>query len=132
MKKSNFYSLIATLALIIAIFISGCKKKADDPVPSFTFSADTVMLVGGVPGVQFYAKCTNNGVSMGNVTLTTPQDSLYIYNHNGASFAQNALIPLQGTNQAYPRRIGTWKINLTGNSTGGTAFAMDATIAVSK
>lgn len=131
MKTITRFTAFSFLAIAIFALIAGCKKDKEDPVPVFTMSADTVRLVGGAPGLQFFATCTNNGVTMSDVTLTTPQDSLYLYNYNNASYGQNVRIPLQGTNQAYPKRVGTWKFRLVGTSSGGTSFVTDATYAVS-
>ena len=131
MKNSYRFATTGIILLVILIVIGSCKKKDEDPVPVFTMSADTVALVGGGKGLEFFATCTNNGVKMVSVTLKTPQDSNYIYNqYNGASYSKNASIPMQATNTAYPKKIGVWKFNLTGSSQGGTAFAIDETITI--
>jgi hypothetical protein len=116
----------------LLIIIGSCKKKADDPVPTFTITADSVNLQGGGKGLQFFAKCTNNGVTMSNVTITNPASGIIVHVFKGASYAENAIFPMQATNEAYEKKTGTWKFNLTGSSSGGTAFAVDATLAVIK
>jgi hypothetical protein len=130
MKTIGKIALFSFVAISVFMLIEGCKKDKEDPVPAFTMSADTVRLVGGAQGLQFFATCTNNGVTMSDVTITTPQDSLYLYNLNNASYSQNVRIPMQGNNQAYPKRIGTWKFRLVGTSSGGNSFTTDATYAV--
>jgi len=117
------------------MIISGCKKKSDDPVvtPTFTVTSSTVALQGGGDGLQFYTKCTNNDVVMTNVTITDPTPLVDIYDLKEASFATNASIPLQNTNEAYYKVAGTWKFNLVGKrASDGTAYAIDAILAVSK
>jgi len=132
MKKFNQFLSIAILLVVVTVIISGCKKKTEDPVPAFTISADTVPLTGGGTGVQFFAKCTNNGVTMTNVTITNPASGFFVHNFNGASYVKNAIFPLQGTNEAYPKLVGSWQLNLVGKSAGGTDFAIDATYTVSQ
>ncbi|MFZ4520374.1 MAG: hypothetical protein ACOYNC_01640 [Bacteroidales bacterium] len=123
---------VCTLLLFTFIIFSGCKKEADDPVPTFTMSSDTVPLTGGGYGIKFFAKCTNNGVTMTNVTITNPGSGYYTYNFNGAPYVKNALFPLQAIDIAYTKQLGTWKFNMVGKSSGGAAFAVDATLAVTK
>ncbi len=132
MRKLTHSLSMTTLVLVAFILISSCKKKTEDPVPTFTVTSANVSLTGGGTGLQFFAKCTNNGVSMTNVTITNPSSGVYTHKYNGASYIQNASIPMQGTDTAYLKQTGTWKFNLVGSSSGGTAFAIDATVAISK
>ena len=130
----NSFRLAAFGLLLLAMFTisEGCKKKTEDPVPTFTMSYDTVSLTSGGKGVQFYAQCTNNDVTMTTVTIINPDSGLYIHNANNASYGKNTTIPLQATNTAYIMNAGTWKFNLAGNTGGGTAFSVNETVAVSK
>jgi hypothetical protein len=135
MKNLNRFTHAGIMVLVMFMIIIGCKKKSDDPVvtPTFTVSSSTVLLQSGGDGLQFYAKCTNGDVKMTNVSITDPASLVSIYDCNGASFAKNALFPLQNTNEAYSKKAGTWKFNLVGKSASdGTAFAIDATLTVSK
>lgn len=132
MNKLHRFSAAGAIIIALFLVINGCKKDDEDPIPVFTMSADTVSLVGGGKGLQFFAKCTNNGIKLGTVTITTPQDSLYIYQGNSVSYGQNDAIPMQGTNSAYPKKTGTWKFNIAGSSSGGTAFAQDQTLVIVK
>ncbi|MCX6306659.1 MAG: hypothetical protein NT040_16965 [Bacteroidetes bacterium] len=132
MKNTFRIALTGIILLAMFIAVDGCKKKTEDPVPTFTMSYDSVPITSGGKGLQFFATCTNNGVTMVKVTLTTPQDSLYLYNYSGGTYAKNSAIPMQGSNQAYTKIKGTWKLSLVGNSSGGTAFTYDATVAVNK
>lgn len=132
MRKLTQFTLLAAFLVIAVAIITGCKKDKDDPVPAFSITYDTVSLIAGGKGVQFFAKCTNNDVKMSQATITNPASGFYIRQFSGASFGKDASIPLQETNTAYPIQTGTWKINLTGNSGGGTAFTYDGTIAVTQ
>jgi hypothetical protein len=131
MKKLALFTVISLISLSI-FMAGGCKKETEDPVPGFTMSYDSVNLQGGGKGLQFYATCTNNGVSMGKISIKTPQDSLYLYDQKGASFDKNAAIGMQESNTAYTKIKGTWKFNLAGSSKGGTAYSIDVTATVSK
>jgi|GEM_PF-2468471 len=132
MKIISRFATLSIASLAMLVLIEGCSKDKEDPIPTFTMSADTTTFVGGGAALQFFATCTNNGVTMSDVTITTPQDSLYLYNFNSASYAQNVRIPLQESNKAYPKRIGTWRFRLVGTSSGGTSFISETTYAVSK
>jgi hypothetical protein len=132
MKNSNRFAPAVIILIAILIIVGSCKKETEDPVPTFTVTYDTVPLQGGGTGVQFFAKCTNNGVTMTNVTITNPESIIYVHNYNGASYTKDALFPMQGTGEAYLKQTGTWKFNLVGSSAGGKSFAIDATAAVSK
>jgi hypothetical protein len=130
MKNSNRVALAGTLLLAMLIIAGSCKKDKEDPTPVFTMTYDSVALVGGGKGLQFTAKCTNNDVTMTSATITDPASGILVYQLNGASYAKNDAIPMQATNTAYTKKIGTWKFNLVGKSSGGTTFAVDATVAV--
>jgi hypothetical protein len=132
MRKLTHYSAITALLLVAIVIIGGCKKKTEDPVPTFTMQVDSVPVTGGGKGLQFFAKCTNNDVAMTNASITDPASGVSLRNYLGASFAKNALIPMQGTDTAYVKIAGTWRFTLVGKSSGGTTFAFDATVAVSK
>ena len=130
MKNIQRISMFSILVLSALIIFGGCKKEAEDPTPTFTISYDSVSIVGGGKGLQFFAVCTNNGVKMTNVTLLTPSSGQYIYDFGGASYNKDARFGLQGTNSAYTKFLGTWKVKLTGSSSGGTAFTHDANVVV--
>jgi hypothetical protein len=135
MKNLNRFTHAGIMVLVMFMIIIGCKKKSDDPVvtPTFTITYSTVMLQGGGDGLQFFAKCTNNDVVMTNVTITDPIPLVNIYDLKGASFATNASIPLQNTNEAYLKDAGTWNFNLVGKrASDGVAFAVDVKLAISK
>ena len=130
-KLAHFTSITALLVLSI-VLSTGCKKKKDDPVPVFTMAYDSVSITGGGKGLQFTAICTNNDITMTKVTVKNPDTLMYIYQPIGASYGKGLVIPLQATNTAYPKKKGTWKLNLAGNSGGGTGFAIDGSVAVDK
>ena len=132
MKNPNRLPLIGICLLATFMIVSGCKKKSDDPVtPSFTVTSSTVILTTGGEGLQFFAKCTNIDVTMEKVSITTPSSAVIIHDFKGTSFTKNELFPMQDTFAAYGKEAGTWKFNLTGTA-GGSAFAIDATLSVSK
>jgi hypothetical protein len=134
MKKLDSFVYLGVMLLAALIIITGCKKKSDDPVdPSFTVTFSTVMLQGGGDGLQFFAKCTNQGVNMEKVTIIDPESTVVTYNYSGAPFAENELFPMQETNEAYLKQSGTWHFNLVGNRTSDdVAFAIDVSLTVSK
>lgn len=127
---------MGALLLAAIIISSGCKKKEEPVVivPAFTMTATTVTLQGGGFGLQFFAKCNNDDVKMTKVMLTDPIGSFTeTYNLNGTYFVKNEIFGLQATDQAYTKSSGTWKFNFVGNRTAdGAAFAVDATLSVSK
>jgi hypothetical protein len=131
MKSSSRYILTGILLFAITVMItSGCKKKVDDPVPVFSLTYDSVALVAGGKGLQFKATCTNNGVNMAKVVITNPTAGLSIYEFNGAAYGKNVQFGLQADATAYIKQKGTWKFSLTGSSSEGTAFAVEASVAV--
>lgn len=137
MKKLTHFFPIGILLLVALIISSGCKKKAEDPVPivpSFTMTYITVNLVGGGFGLQFSAKCANDDVKMTKVVITDPMSSFSeTYNLNGTIFVKNQIFDLQATDQAYIKSAGVWRFNYVGNRTAdGVTFAVDATLTVSK
>jgi hypothetical protein len=134
MKTLTRYLSFATVMFAAFIIISGCKKKEDPIVPSFIVTATTVNLQGGGFGLQFFAKCSNDDVKMTKVTITDPIASMSpTYNLNGNYFVKNQIFSLQADDEAYLKSSGTWRFNFVGNRTAdGTAFAVDATLAISK
>jgi hypothetical protein len=132
MKIINRFSPLGLIFIAMIITALGCKKEADDPIPEFTLSYDSVAVVGGGKGLQFFAKCTNNDVTMSSVSIINPESIHYVYDSIGENYVKNASIPLQANNTAYPKQPGTWKFNLSGKSSGGSAFSYDATVAVIK
>jgi hypothetical protein len=132
MKKIILCSFILILLLLSMSSITGCKKDSNDPVvPDFTVTYTTVNLQGGGEGVQFSAKCNNTDVIMQKVTLTNPTTAFTIYQYTAGSFSKNELFGFQESNEAYIKLAGNWKFNLVGTA-GGTAFAVEETLAVSK
>lgn len=132
MKKIILCSISLILLLSSMSSITGCKKDSNDPVvPDFTVTYTTVNLQGGGEGLQFSAKCTNTDVIMQKVTLTNPTTAFTVYQYTTGSFTKNELFGFQETNEAYVKMTGNWKFNLVGTA-GGTAFAVDETLAVSK
>ncbi len=135
MKSSTRFGCAAILLLALFVIINGCKKKSDDPVvtPIFTVTSSAVLLQSGGEGLQFFAKCTNNDVKMTNVSLTDPTPFITIYDCRGVTFAKNALIPLQNTDEAYAKKTGVWKFKLVGiRASDNASFAVDETMDVSK
>ena len=126
----------AVLLLVAVLIMGSCKKDSSDPAPVdpvFTVTAATVNLQGGGLGLQFTAKCTNNDVKMTHVVLTDPVTGNVTYDFSGASYIKNEAFGLQESNTAYTKNTGTWKFNFVGNrKSDGVAFAVDATLAVSK
>ena len=134
MKKSTVFTSLGILVLSGFLILAGCKKDSDSPVtPAFDVTYSTVNLQGGGQGLQFYARCTNNAVTMEHITISDPASAIVVQEYNGASFAKNELFPMQETNSAFVKSTGTWKFNIVGSRTAdGAAFAVDATLAVSK
>ncbi len=135
MKNFNRIAPAAILLLIVLVFTNGCKKKSDDPAvtPSFTVTSSTVQLQSGGEGLQFFAKCTNNDVAIDHISITNPSSVTLVREYSGKSFLKNELFPMQESDAAYVKDAGTWKFNLVGNRTAdGAAFAVDATLVVSK
>jgi hypothetical protein len=134
MKKINQYFSVAVILLASIIITSGCKKKEDPIVPSFTMTSTTVNLQGGGLGLQFFAKCNNDDVKMTKVIISDPIGSFTeTYNLNGTYFVQNEIFALQGTDLAYPKSTGNWSFNFTGNRTAdGSSFSVNASLLVSK
>jgi hypothetical protein len=130
MKNLKRIVPISIILLSLLIIIGSCKKDKEDPTPAFTMSYDSVALVGGGKGLQFTAKCTNNDVTMTSATVTDPASGILAYQLNGASYAKNDAIPMQETSTAYTKKLGTWKFNLVGKTSGGTTFAVLTSIAV--
>jgi hypothetical protein len=128
----------ATVLLLFAVIFTGsCKKDSSDPAPVdpvFTITASTVNLQAGGLGLQFTAKCTNTDVKMTHVLITDPVTSGNMtYDFSGASYTKNEAFGLQEDNTAYVKNTGTWKFNFVGTrKSDGVAFAVDATLAVSK
>jgi|WetSurMetagenome_2_1015567.scaffolds.fasta_scaffold176601_2 hypothetical protein len=70
---------------------------------------------------------------MTKATITDPTSFALIYNYSGASYAQNAAIPLQDNDVAYGEESGTWQFSLIGTRTAdGVAFTVDTTLNISK
>ena len=133
MKKFNAFLALGTFLLIAGIFFSGCKKKSDPVIPSFTVTALTVQLQGGGEGLQFYGKCTNDDVKMTKVTIYDPLSVQNItYNINGNYYVKNEAFQLQDATVGYNKELGTWTFNFVGNRTAdGASFSEGAALAVS-
>jgi hypothetical protein len=128
--NQNFYSVI--LLMLILSFVTGCKKDSNDPVtPVFTVTATTVDLTSGGQGLQFSAVCTNTDVVMQTIRISNPTSAFTNYDCKSTSYLKNAGIPMEGTNEAYPKMTGTWSFRFTGTA-GGKAFTVDNTLQVSK
>jgi hypothetical protein len=134
MKNLKRLTFLCVILLVSIMIINGCKKKSDNPVnPEFTITYSIVTLQGGGDGLQFFAKCTNQAVDMDKVTITDPESVIVIYQYSGASYAENELFQMQGTDEAYLKMTGTWSFNLVGTrKTDGAAFAVDVTQSVTK
>jgi len=135
-NRTNLLS-VAALLLVAVMIMGSCKKDLSDPAPVdpvFTVTAASVNLQSGGLGLQFTAKCTNNDVIMTHVVITDPVTSGNMtYDFSGASYLKNEAFGLQEENTAYTKNTGTWKFNFVGSrKSDGVAFAVDATLAVSK
>ena len=133
MKKINSFLAVGIVLLIAGILFSGCKKKSDPVIPSFTVTALTVQLQGGGEGLQFYGKCTNDDVKMTKVTIYDPLSVQNItYNINGNYYVKNEAFQLQDANVGYNKELGTWTFNFVGNRTAdGASFSESASLSVS-
>lgn len=133
MKKFNTFLSLGIVLLIAGILFSGCKKKEDPIIPSFTVTAITVQLQGGGEGLQFFGKCTNDDVKMTKVTLYDPLSvQTTTYNINGTYFVKNEAFGLQDANVGYTKELGTWTFNFVGNRTAdGASFSESTTLSVS-
>ena len=133
MKKINSFLAVGIVLLIAGIVFSGCKKKSDPVIPSFTVTALTVQLQGGGEGLQFYGKCTNDDVKMTKVTIYDPLSVQNItYNINGNYYVKNEAFQLQDATVGYNKELGTWTFNFVGNRTAdGASFSESASLSVS-
>jgi len=133
MKKFNAFLMLGIVLLIAGILFSGCKKKEDPIIPSFTVTAITVQFQAGGEGLQFFGKCTNDDVKMTKVTIYDPLSvQTTTYNINGAYFVKNEAFDLQDANVGYTKEFGTWTFNFVGNRTAdGASFSETTTLSVS-
>jgi hypothetical protein len=132
MKKINSFLAVGIVLLIAGIVFSGCKKKSDPVIPSFTVTALTVQLQGGGEGLQFFGKCTNDDVKMTKVTIYDPLSVQNItYNINGNYYVKNEAFQLQDATVGYNKELGTWTFNFVGNRTAdGASFSESASLSV--
>jgi hypothetical protein len=132
MRKNNTLLTIGILLLSTSILLFGCKKDKETITPEFTVTATNVQLQGGIEGLQFFGKCTNDDVKMTKATITDPLTSQTItYNLNGNYFVKNEAFALQDANVGYVKELGTWTFDFVGNRTAdNTAFNATATLQV--
>lgn len=133
MKNLRNLSMIVILLAGTMILSSGCKKKSDPVVPTFTVTATTVAITGG-DGLQFYAKCSNVDVKMTKVLITDPIGAnTFTYNLNGDYYLQNEIFALQSDTEAYLKLSGTWSFIFVGNLTSdNSSFSTTVTLNVTK
>ena len=134
MKKFITYAAYSFLFATFTLLLSNCSKDDEPETPAFTVTYSTVQIQGGLQGLQFTAKCTNNEVKLTKVMITDPLNSTPIeYDFNGTTFTQNEQFNLQATDEAYYKLTGTWKFQFVGTRTSdNTNFAVDASLTVSK
>ena len=139
MKKFNQFLKYGALILCVAVVFGSCKKKTEDPPPTypdvaFIITYLEVDLQGGGKGVQFYANCSTTDVKMTKVEILDPlHTGTVTYNLNGNGYVKGQIFALQDDQTAYLKQGGTWTITFTGLRTVDNApFALPVTIAVSK
>ena len=132
MKKNNAFLAMGIVLLIAGILFSGCKKKSETIIPSFSVTAITVQLQGGGEGLQFFGKCTNDDVKMTKASIYDPLgEQNTTFNLNGNISVKNQAFDLQATNTGYVKELGTWTFNFVGNRTAdGASFSESASLSV--
>lgn len=137
--KTTTYIWVCLFAVIGAVLVlsSSCKKNDDNSnpqVPVFVITADSVMLQGGGTGLQFFAKCTNEGVKMTEVKVTSPISAQTLtYNLSGNSYGKNAQFSLQDDGTAYIKELGTWGFILMGTlDADNSNFSVDTVLSITE
>ncbi len=101
--------------------------------PEFIITSKPVLLLSGMDGFQFFAKCINYNVQLTKVSIINPNQDSIITHLNGNYFIMNEQFDLQSVGTAYIKEIGLWTFNFNGTTVeNGLLFNADVFVQISK